>query len=94
MEAWLIADRATLAAFYGQGFNSSAFPGTTNIETIEKSRLENLLLQATRNTTKETYHKIRHGTELLKKIDATKVRAASPHCDRLFRTLESRMGGC
>ena len=94
MEAWFIADPTKLANFYGQRFHAPALPKTTNIEAIDKSRLEGSLLQATRNTTKGAYHKIRHGTELLKRIDPAKVCAASPHCETLFTALEARLGGC
>jgi hypothetical protein len=94
MEAWFIADADTLAAFYGQHFNRAALPRTANVEAIEKSRIERALESATRRTTKGSYHKIRHGAELLKRIDPAKVRAASHHCDALFTTLATQMGGC
>lgn len=94
MEAWFIADADALARFYGQHFNRNSLPRAVDVETIDKSRIGQALAHATRRTTKGTYHKIRHGAELLKRIDPAKVRSASRHCDALFATLSARMGGC
>lgn len=88
MEAWFIADIETLKQFYGQGFLENSIPKNTNVEEIEKSRLENSLNRATEKTGKGKYHKIKHAHELLQLLSVEKVRQASPHCDRLFKTLE------
>ena len=37
------------------------------------------------------YHKIRHGTQLLTRINPAIVRAACPHCERIFTTLSRIM---
>jgi hypothetical protein len=92
MEAWFIADFATLKKFYGQGFKENAIPKNANVETIAKDNLEPTLKTATSRTTKEEYHKIKHASELLESLDVTQVRQASPYCDRLFNTLRSRIG--
>ena len=39
-------------------------------------------------TQKGKYHKTMHAPDLLARIDAAKVRAAAPACDRLFNVLE------
>lgn len=88
MEAWLLADREALAAFYGQGFQASALPGNRHIEAISKKDLLDALEAATRNTkTKGAYSKGRHSFELLSMIDPNKVRLASPHANRLAEVL-------
>jgi hypothetical protein len=95
MEAWFIADIETLRAYYKQGFQESGIPKTRNVETIHKegtnNKLERILKTATANTIKKEYHKINHASELLGRIDANKVCQASPYCDRLFKTLISKM---
>ncbi len=92
MEAWLVADVEALRGFYGQGFRDNAIPGTRNVEAIDKQRLESALSRATRDTQKGEYHKIKHGATLLGRIDPAKVREKARHCERLFRTVERRLG--
>jgi hypothetical protein len=93
MEAWFIADVDKLKEFYERDFNENAIPRDRDIERIEKSRLESALREATRNTSKGTYDKIKHGPRLLAIISAAKVREASQHCDRLFNILTARIDG-
>ncbi|BAY88906.1 MULTISPECIES: DUF4276 family protein [unclassified Tolypothrix] len=92
MEAWLVADIETLKKFYGQGFKENAIPKNSNVETIDKESLEPILKSATRSTTKGEYHKINHASKLLALLDLTKIRNASPYCDRLFTILSAKMG--
>lgn len=94
MEAWLIADRGTLAGYYGSSFVVSALPASKDVERIDKSALESILARATRASKRGSYHKIRHGAALLEQIDPAIVRAAAPSCERLFTTLAAEMGGC
>lgn len=78
MEAWLLADRDTLADYYGPGFRANALRGDEHrVETIPKDDLEPSLTQATRDTQKGGYHKTRHAYDLLAKIDPQKVESAS-----------------
>jgi len=91
MESWFVADLTALSQFYGHHFNARALPHNANIEAIAKKDVERSLKQATKNTSKGGYHKIRHGAEILGMIDAQRVRAASRFCDRLFRTVESQI---
>jgi len=93
MEAWFIADADKLKEFYGRGFNETAIPRDTDIERIEKSRLDSALKEATRNTSKKTYDKTRDAPKLLAIISASKVRAASQHCNRLFNILTAQIDG-
>lgn len=89
MEAWFMADKHTLANYYGQGFIQNALPNNTNIEDISKKTLEDTLKKATRDVTKGKYDKGRHSFEILSKIDAHKVIANSPSAKRLHDTLKS-----
>jgi hypothetical protein len=91
MEAWLIADTKALSEFYGQGFYRASVPTTANVEQIPKADLDASLRAATRNTQKGEYRKIDHGSKLLALLDATTVRQASSHCDRLFKVLALKM---
>jgi hypothetical protein len=91
MEAWLIADVEVLQKFYGQGFNANPIPKTLNVEHISKQTIESALKSATRRTAKGEYHKIKHGAKLLRQLNASKVRAAAFHCDRLFTTLAEKL---
>jgi hypothetical protein len=91
MEAWFVADSASLAAYYGQGFNPNQIPGAANVETIPKDQLLPILESATRHTTKGVYGKISHGCQLLQRIAPAVVRGKAPHCDLLFKTLMEKM---
>lgn len=91
MEAWFFADHEALTKFYGKDFHAKPFLKISDIEIIDKNKLEPTLKKATQKTTKGEYHKIRHGAELLKFIAPTKVRQASKHCDRMFTTISSLM---
>ena len=87
MEAWIVADPATLAAYYGQRFQRNALPRTRNLETIGKDALAAALGRATRDTKKGTYHKIHHASDLLKLIDREKVQRRCPACAHVFNAL-------
>lgn len=88
MEAWLIADKAALAAYYGPGLHEQRLPDQRNVEEIPKEDLEKALKSATRDAKpKGEYHKIKHGAQLLGLVDPAKVRAAARHCDDLFVVL-------
>jgi hypothetical protein len=91
MEAWIVSDIETLRRFYGQGFNANPIPGQDDVESITKTDLERALIQATRNTQKGEYHKIRHGPKILALVDVSKVRNRARHCDRMFTTLSYKI---
>ena len=84
MEAWIVADSAALNSYYGQGFRANKLPRATNLETVPKPTVEHSLREATKDTQKGRYHKIRHASDLLKRIDAGRVKARCCHCQRLF----------
>lgn len=87
MEAWFVADLDALEEYFGQGFNRNPIPGTNDVESIAQGSLEAILNQAARNSKKKGYHKIRDGSELLKRIDRGVVRQKAPHCELLFLSL-------
>ena len=87
MEAWIVADSKALAEYYGQGFVERQLPKAANIELVSKPDLIHRLGEATKSTQKGRYHKIRHASDLLKRIDASKVRERCAHCKRMFEAL-------
>jgi hypothetical protein len=93
MEAWFLADRETLVAFYNGGFLPNALPGSAaNIEIIRKEDIASGLAKATRNTkTKGEYHKTKHGFDLLARIDPKKVESASPCAASFHKFLRERL---
>lgn len=87
METWIVANSETLKSYYGQGFRENRLPRATNLESVPKTDVESSLREATERTQKKSYHKIRHAGDLLKRIDAGKVKARCAHCRRLFEAL-------
>ena len=89
MEAWFVADRQSLAAYFGKDFRAAALPARDNVESIAKDDLERTLKQATRSCSKGkgTYRKGRHSFDLLGRLDPSKVMEASTHARRLIDAL-------
>ena len=87
MEAWIVADSEALSSYYRQRFRPKKLPRATDLETVSKTTVTRSLEEATKGTQKGPYHKIKHASDLLKRIDASKVRERCPHCERLFETL-------
>ncbi len=91
MESWIIADHDALCQFYGQGFNANMLPRHPDVEQVDRHMLATALRNATCNTSKGKYHKIRHGPKLLTLVNVATVRGTSVHCERLFTTLNNKM---
>jgi hypothetical protein len=90
MEAWFLADRAVLGAFFGKEFRENALPAATaKIEKVSKSDLNDRLGNATRSTQKGTYSKGEHSFDLLAKIDLMRVCKASPWAKRFVSELQT-----
>ena len=87
MEAWIVADADALKRYYGQSFNAGLLPRAADLESVAKSEVEDSLRRATEHTGKGRYHKIRHGSDLLQRVDAERVKARCRHCRRLFDQL-------
>ena len=94
MEAWFLADRDCLGAFFGRGFNRNALPGNQNIEEVAKADVLDGLKNATRQCQpKGEYGKGHHSFEFLSRIEPANVLAASPHARRLVSTLRKKASG-
>ena len=92
MEAWLLADKEALKRYYDdRDFNEKSLPANPQVEQIPKNDLFAGLEHATAKTRKGKYHKTRHAPEVLKRLDVGTVCRAAPYCDRLFKTIESKM---
>ena len=87
METWIVADPAALSKYYRQGFRANKLPKATNLETVPKAAVESSLREATEETQKECYQKIKHASDLLKRIDVERVKDRCSHCRRLFDKL-------
>lgn len=90
MEAWFVADRQSLGAYFGKDFKAAVLPARDDVEAIAKSDLERTLRQATRSCSKGKgiYRKGRHSFELLGCLDPSKVMEASPYARRLIDALK------
>ena len=91
MEAWFIADRDALKEYFGQYFKPNALPVQNEIENITKSDLEEALEKATTATRKGAYHKGKHSFNILARLNPDKVKACSPHAERLVKTLHDKV---
>lgn len=90
MESWFLADRRTLAEYYGNGFEEARLPASTRpIEQVPKTEVEPALDRAARHTKKGGYAKGRDSFTLLERIDPDLVRAASPWAQRLIAALDA-----
>ena len=90
MESWLVADRDSLARFYGDGFSAGRLPDTTNLENVDKQTVMASLRAATRETKKGEYAKGKTSFAALAAIDVDVVREKMHYCDRLVRHLLSQ----
>ena len=89
MEAWFVADRQSLSAYFGKDFKAAALPALDDVEAIAKDDLERTLKQATKSCSKGKgiYRKGRHSFELLGCLEPNKVMESSSHARRLIDTL-------
>ena len=92
LESWFLADRDTLRAFFGQGFQENALPAANRpIEDVPKNHVYSALEQATRSCkTKPAYSKGKHSFKLLAKIDPAKGMKASPWAKRFVEELKKK----
>jgi len=93
METWFLADRDTLARFFGHGFRTKDLPDAANpIESVAKTEIYRALERATRDCkTKNAYGKGEHSFKLLAAIDPAKVTATSPWAKRFVDSLKAKM---
>ena len=95
MEAWIVADPEALAAFYDQYFKANALPARQKLEEEPKQDLYYKLDKATgdKRLTKGRYGKIRHASELLKRIDPAKVAVRCPRFATFTHWLDATIAG-
>lgn len=93
MEYWILADRETLARFYGSGFKESTLPATLPLEKATKSAVGSGLKMATKDTSKGEYSKGKHSFELLAQIKPELVMGKSAWAKRFVDELKKRMDG-
>lgn len=93
MENWLLADRANLQRFFGQGFDAGKLPAATRpIEEISPEHAAAALGKASQKCkTKGMYHKGEHSFDLLAQTDPQLVLAASPWAKRFIGLLQRKM---
>ena len=93
METWIVADEAALSRYYGSGLEAGQLPRRPMLEEVPKADLVRALVRATAATSKGSYRKIRHASELLARIDPEVVKRRCPHFDRLWTWLGQQLPG-
>ena len=68
MEAWIVADAEQLTAYYGKDFRVGALPRRAVLDDEPKDSLYSALKAASKDTQKGAYSKIKHASELLRRI--------------------------
>lgn len=91
METWLVADPDALAEYYDQDFNANALPRRINLEEEPKVQIYTALENATRQTQKGGYGKIKHASALLKVVSQEKAKERCRHCRRFFDTVAGKI---
>ncbi len=87
MEAWFLADRRSLTAYYGQGLLAARLPGNPDIEAIPPRDVLRGLRDATRRSPKGAYDKGKHAPRLLAELDPSAVYKSCPNFARLIDSL-------
>jgi hypothetical protein len=84
MEAWIVADPDQLESFYKNSFKKNSLPKRSNLEEELKADLYKKLKDATKDTQKKEYGKIKHASKLLAMIDPDKIGKRCPRFN-IFR---------
>ena len=91
METWIVADAEALNRYYGSGFERDRLPRHAVLEALPKADVASALERATAATSKGSYRKIRHASDLLARIDPEVVKQRCPHFERLWVWLERQV---
>ena len=91
METWIVADVGALSRYYGSGFERRRLPRRQMLEEEPKDDLARALAQATVATSRGSYHKINHASELLGEIDPETLKQRCPHFERLWEWLKQQL---
>jgi hypothetical protein len=89
MESWIVADAATLAAFYGKDFHPAALPKRKVLDDEPKASVYAALEAATKDTQKGSYGKIKHASELLKRLQPPIVATRCPSFQHVTQWLDA-----
>ncbi len=94
MESWFLADKEKLAGCYDNKFHEKSLPQHKEVEKVPKTDAIEKLKTATKETRngKGEYGKGIDSGKILGEIRPQKVRAAAPHCERLFKTIKEEIG--
>ena len=91
METWIVADMDALEKYYGRGFRLNQLPRRQDLEEVSKESVAATLERATAATTKGTYHKIWHASDLLARLDPERVKERCRHFRTMWEWLECRL---
>lgn len=92
MESWILADRRTLEAFFGKGFQSNALPTQSrSVEDIRPAKCFTALKSATLQC-KARYAKGELSFKLLARIDPDEVTKSLPWAKRFVDEVKKQMG--
>ena len=91
METWIVADAGALSGYYGSGFERDRLPRRAELEEVPKADVASALERATAATSKGSYRKIRHASDLLARIDPEVVKQRCSHFERLWVWLERQV---
>jgi hypothetical protein len=93
MEAWIVADPEALSAFYGNGFHEAKLPKRPVLDEEPKASLYRALDEATKDTQKGSYGKIKHASELLKRLRPGTVAARCRSFKQFAEWLDQTIAG-
>ena len=90
METWIVADRDTLAAHYGQCLQTSALPPTDNLESRRRDDVQRSLEHATRECP-QPYAKGPHSFAILGRLNPNTLAPLLPSFRRARQILDARL---
>lgn len=92
METWVIADRATLSAFFGHCLHEGALLPENNLETRSKEDVQTALENATHGCGRDReYSKGRRSFQLVGELNPEVLRARLPHFQSLLDALNHQL---
>ena len=90
METWIVADRATLRTHYGSTLQDSALPALNDLESRNRSSIQDALLHATRNCS-NAYKKGKRSFEVVGKLEPSALEEHLPSFARCKRLLDAKL---